>query len=188
MILDGTSFWEPVVKELELLQELGRKLDVSPGPDENIREALMRTLLRIRDKQGNLAPLLLNRAQRDYERECGKKNIVLKARQLGITTYVAARFFLRTITQPGTLTVQVAHDQRAAEQIFRIVHRFLENLPENLGKFLRTSRANVRQVVFPEIDAVMNKQIVDADKFRDGLGKIIDGVVQCLNASAWAKS
>lgn len=37
-------------------------------------------------------------------------------------------------------------------------------------------------------DAVMNKQIVDADKFRDGLGKIIDGVVQCLNASAWAKS
>jgi hypothetical protein len=37
-------------------------------------------------------------------------------------------------------------------------------------------------------DAVMNKQIIDPDKFRDGLGKIIDGVVQCLNASAWAKS
>ncbi len=37
-------------------------------------------------------------------------------------------------------------------------------------------------------DAVMNKQIVDPDKFRDGLGKIIDGVVQCLNASAWAKN
>jgi hypothetical protein len=25
------------------------------------------------------------------------------------------------------------------------------------------------------------------DKFKDGLGKIIDGVVQCLNASVWAK-
>ncbi len=37
-------------------------------------------------------------------------------------------------------------------------------------------------------DAVMNKQIIDPDKFRDGLGKIIDGVVQCLNASAWAKN
>jgi hypothetical protein len=37
-------------------------------------------------------------------------------------------------------------------------------------------------------DAVLAKQIIDADKFRDGLGKIIDGVVQCLNASAWAKS
>ncbi len=37
-------------------------------------------------------------------------------------------------------------------------------------------------------DAVLNKDIVDPEKFRDGLGKIIDGVVQCLNASAWAKS
>jgi hypothetical protein len=29
--------------------------------------------------------------------------------------------------------------------------------------------------------------IADEEKFRDGLGKIIDGVVACLNASAWAK-
>jgi NhaP-type Na+/H+ or K+/H+ antiporter len=35
-------------------------------------------------------------------------------------------------------------------------------------------------------EAVTNRDIVDDGKFRDGLGKIIDGVVQCLNASAWA--
>ncbi len=37
------------------------------------------------------------------------------------------------------------------------------------------------------VDAVSNKDIVDPEKFTDGLGKIIDGTVQCLNASAWAK-
>ncbi len=37
-------------------------------------------------------------------------------------------------------------------------------------------------------EAVSQKEIVDPEKFRDGLGKIIDGVVQCLNASAWAKA
>ncbi len=37
-------------------------------------------------------------------------------------------------------------------------------------------------------DAVMNRQIVDEGKFKEGLGKIIDGVVECLNASAWAKA
>lgn len=105
--------------ELELLSELGRKLDVKAQAGESIREALMRSILRIRDKRGQLSPLVLNRAQREYEHGCGRRNIVLKARQLGITTYIAARFFLRTITHPGTLTVQVAHDQRAAEQIFR---------------------------------------------------------------------
>lgn len=37
-------------------------------------------------------------------------------------------------------------------------------------------------------DAVAGKDILDANKFQDGLGKVIDGVVQCLNASAWAKA
>ncbi len=36
--------------------------------------------------------------------------------------------------------------------------------------------------------AVSQKEIVDADKFRAGLGQIIDGTVACLNASTWAKA
>ena len=36
-------------------------------------------------------------------------------------------------------------------------------------------------------DAVANKQIIDGNKFSDGLGKVIDGVVQCLNSSVWTK-
>jgi hypothetical protein len=35
-------------------------------------------------------------------------------------------------------------------------------------------------------DAVAGKTIVDPNKFQDGLGKVIDGVVACLNASVWA--
>ena len=37
-------------------------------------------------------------------------------------------------------------------------------------------------------DAIAQKDIIDPEKFQDGLGKIIDGVVECLNASAWAKA
>ena len=36
-------------------------------------------------------------------------------------------------------------------------------------------------------DAIADKEIVDPTKFSDGLGKVIDGVVACLNASVWAK-
>jgi predicted phage tail protein len=36
-------------------------------------------------------------------------------------------------------------------------------------------------------DAVSSKQIADAPKFTAGLSLIVDGVVQCLNASLWAK-
>jgi len=36
--------------------------------------------------------------------------------------------------------------------------------------------------------AVANRDIVDPEKFKHGLGLAIDGAVECLNASAWAKA
>jgi acid phosphatase family membrane protein YuiD len=36
-------------------------------------------------------------------------------------------------------------------------------------------------------DAVSSKQIADSGKFTEGLNRIVDGVVECLNASIWAK-
>lgn len=37
------------------------------------------------------------------------------------------------------------------------------------------------------IDAVAAREIVNPEKFRSGISKIIDGTVECLNASTWAK-
>ena len=114
--------------DLCLLQQLGAALE-GPGPEsvaskETIRDLLIEGLLKVRSKTRGLVLLRPNRAQRAYARNCSKRNVVLKARQLGMTTYIAARFFIQTITQPGTLSVQVAHTQESAEEIFKIVRRF----------------------------------------------------------------
>lgn len=37
-------------------------------------------------------------------------------------------------------------------------------------------------------DAVAAREIVEPEKFREGISKIIDGTVQCLNASTWCKT
>ena len=37
-------------------------------------------------------------------------------------------------------------------------------------------------------DEIMARDITDPEKFRNGISKIIDGTVECLNASAWAKN
>jgi hypothetical protein len=37
-------------------------------------------------------------------------------------------------------------------------------------------------------DAIAGSDIIDGGKFQDGLSKVIDGVVQCLNSSVWAKA
>jgi hypothetical protein len=36
-------------------------------------------------------------------------------------------------------------------------------------------------------DAVAAREIIDPTGFREGISKVIDGTVQCLNASTWCK-
>jgi hypothetical protein len=37
-------------------------------------------------------------------------------------------------------------------------------------------------------DAIAEREILDPDQFRRGVSEIIDGVVTCMNSSAWAKT
>lgn len=132
------------------LVSLGLELDKRG----NTALELMEKVLKIRNRLGRCVGLAANRAQRRYEEEARQRNIVLKARQMGVTTWIAGRFFLKTITHPGTVTVQVAHTQEAAEQIFRIVHRFLDHLPQAWREgALKGVRRNARRIVFPELDS-----------------------------------
>lgn len=43
------------------------------------------------------------------------------------------------------------------------------------------------QTALATVDAVAAREIVDPQKFRDGISMIIDGTVLALNASTWAK-
>src|SRR6185437_8030585 len=167
------------------LARLGKILDLRPASlcGRTVAMELAERLLRVRTREGWTAPLRSNAMQQTFERRRGERNIVLKARQMGMTTWVAARFFLKTITQPGTLTLEVAHTQEAAEEIFRIVHRFLDWLPEGLREGpLRTSRANTRQIVFPAIDS--EYRVVTAGDRNAGRGLTVQNL-HCSELARW---
>jgi hypothetical protein len=36
-------------------------------------------------------------------------------------------------------------------------------------------------------DAVAAREIINPEQFKNGISKIIDGTVECLNASTWCK-
>ncbi len=188
------------MRDLSLLKTLGRDLDFRPagailkGPYEfpsdlglappQMRDCLIAGLLKVRAKGRGLVRLAPNRAQMEYAKRCTRRNIVLKARQLGITTYIAARYFLQTITQPGTLTVQVAHNQESAEEIFKIVHRFLENLPEGTQHgALVTAHANVHQIAFRKLDSEYRVETADENA---GRGLTIHNL-HCSEVARWTR-
>ena len=68
-----------------------------------------------------------------------------------------------------------------------VVHGIEALFGGNKGADKKESALGFVSAALSIAEAVTNKDIVDEDKFRDGLGKVIDGVVECLNASAWAK-
>jgi hypothetical protein len=161
--------------------EKSREEDVPRQPGLYLAERL----LQVRGKDGMLRPLRANRAQRAYEERRGRENIVLKARQMGMTTWVAGRMFLRTILRPGTLTVQVAHNQTAAEEIFRIVQRFYTSLPAGVHDgILCRSRDNRRQMVFPRLDS--EYRVESAADVNAGRGLTMQNL-HCSEVARWPR-
>ncbi|WP_245817779.1 terminase [Granulicella rosea] len=141
--------------------------------------------LNVRLKTGELAPLHANTAQRLYEQRRGRGNIVLKARQMGMTTWIAGQYFLRTITQEGVMTVQVAQTIEAAQSIFRMVQRMWENLPEELRTGpLKRSRNNIGQMSFPALDSEF--RVVSASDENAGRGLTIHHL-HCSEVSRWPR-
>jgi hypothetical protein len=171
-------------RELELL---GRVLDFHAPMLRGWTTAqfLAWALLKVRGKNGKLQRLKANAMQRAYERYRGQRNIVLKARQMGMTTWLAGRFLLKTITKPGTLTLQVAHTREAAQELLQIVHRFVDNLPEGLKRgALQRSKSNVRQIVFPKIDS--EYRVVSAADRNAGRGMTYQNL-HCSEVARWAE-
>jgi len=81
------------------------------------------------------------------------------------------------------MTVQVAHTREAAEEIFRIVHRFVDFLPRPLREGpLLTSRANARQLVFPCLDS--QYRVVTAGDRNAGRGLTVQNL-HCSELARW---
>ncbi len=125
-------------------------------------------ILRVRTKLHGLQPLCANPAQLAFEAAHRRESIVLKARQMGLSTWVAGRFFLRALLTPDLVTVHVAHTREAATALFRVVQRMRENLPEPLQEMAALRRNNAGEMVFKGNDSEI--RVVSAAEPNAGRG------------------
>ena len=130
---------------------------LSEGADalrlRNDLEYFAETALKLRPKVGPLEPFKFNAAQKklhalleDQKAKTGKvRAVILKARQLGISSYTAARFYHRTIHSPGLRTIILGHERRASSNLFQIVKRFHDNLGASaVGGNIKRRGVNLR--------------------------------------------
>ena len=97
-----------------------------------------RTWLKIRDKQGQVVPLILNPAQekltaswlRQLEERGRVRSFVPKARQMGSSTNsVAFLYWLAMVRKDGLNAYSLAHEDAAAKNFNAMVQRFDQHAP-----------------------------------------------------------
>lgn len=113
-----------------------------------------KTQLQIRSKKGKMEPLVFNRAQQYIHyrlekqlKETGRvRAIILKGRQQGCSTYIAARYYHKATRRGGKAVFILSHHAGTTEALYLMVDRFHSNCPEEVKPTATT--ANQRRMRF----------------------------------------
>ena len=138
-------------------------------------------LIKIDDRNQNLISFKLNPAQEILHDRLTGRDIVIKAGQLGITTFFLARDFKRTITRPGTTSVLVAHEEFLTQRLLSRVNYMYDKLPEvirtDLGPIKKPIRNHdsAHEKSFPELNSIF--YIGTARAFVFGRGEPIHNFI-----------
>ena len=111
--------------------------------------------LKIALEEGGFGPLDLNPTQTDLHHRLERQRsnfgkvraIILKPRRDGISTYIGARFFHKTIYGYGLNTRIVTHLDRSTKTLFRMVKTFHQRMPTELRPMSGEDSAN--SLTFP---------------------------------------
>lgn len=115
--------------------------------------------LRIRTKTGEVHAFRLNRSQRYLHERLeaqlktkGKvRALVLKGRQVGISTYIAGRFYWKITHRRGVRAFILTHLDTASDNLFGLAKRYHENCPELVRP--QTGKANAKELSFSLLDS-----------------------------------
>lgn len=113
--------------------------------------------LKIRTKAGAIEPFILNRSQRylherieEQRQRAGKvRALVLKGRQVGISTYIGGRFYWRITHQKGFRAFILTHLDVASDNLFGMAKTFHDHCPELVRPV--TGKANAKELSFDSL-------------------------------------
>ncbi len=77
----------------------------------------------------SLVPLRFNKAQQYYVANREHRNIIVKARQIGMSTGILGRNFHSLVTQPMTTLAMITHKDEVSNYLSGMITRFRENMP-----------------------------------------------------------
>lgn len=118
----------------------------------------------ITDKDGRRVKFKMNRAQELFFKTMHFKNIILKARQLGFSTFLQIYMLDIAIFHPDTNCGTIAHTLKDAQTLFRTKVKFAyDNLPEVIRKSVPLVACNSTEMLLGN-----NSSIIVGTSLRSG--------------------
>jgi len=124
------------------------------------RRWYIENFLQIRNKRAEIIPFKLNEAQKivmdtvekDDELGIPKRYIVLKARQMGLSTLFEGLIFHDTSTNENKNSLIIAHEEPASQNLFQMSKLYYENLPDLIRPMKKYSNGKILSFENPETD------------------------------------
>lgn len=131
------------------------------------KEWYIENFLKIRDKRAQIIPFKLNNAQKivleqikkDEREGKPKRYIVLKARQMGLSTLFEGLIFQDTSTHENKNSLIIAHEEQASTNLFNMSKLYYENIPDLIKPMKKY--ANGKNLVFE------NPTADEGEKFKN---------------------
>lgn len=107
----------------------------------------MKNFVKIVDNNGDLISFILNDQQQYFLDNMEKKNIILKSRQLGFTTFSVAYCLYMAIQHPMTNYLIVSYKQDSTLSIFEKIKKMYADLPHDKYLFPAQKRNNRNELL-----------------------------------------
>ena len=127
---------------------------------KNDKHWYIETFLKIKDKTATIIPFKINKAQNlvmnimkaDKKNGKPRRYIVLKARQMGLSTLFEADIFHDTSTHENKNSLIIAHEEQASSNLFQMSKLYYENLPDLIRPMKKYANGKVLSFENPTND------------------------------------
>lgn len=104
-----------------------------------------KNILKITDKTGKVVPFKWNKMQKDFIDNMDSYNIILKARQGGMSVCICALAIYYAITEANCVCLMLSHNDESTRAIFNKLKAIYNSIPSALRpKLIRNNRAELQ--------------------------------------------
>lgn len=149
--------WRKRLKEKNLLKKAGYSNEEIKILDRtlNNKNWRMSHLYKIRTKDGFMTIFKPNRAQSEFIKGAHNRNIILKSRQLGFTTFECIDILDEVLFNENYLALMIFHTKLAAEDAFRNkITLAWENIPNTIKRKFQVDADKAGEIRFKHSEGV----------------------------------